>query len=453
MPKIDAKFKSAIKETGHLLNVWLPLRLGYDKVPGASIAIVYKYKTLYQKGFGYADIESKTKADENTLYHIASISKTFTSVAILQLVEQSKLRLDDSVSKYVNWFKGESKEGKLEDITIRQLLSNTSGIWRDGDTHHWVTGKFPKDLKSSANKSLIFEPFSEFKYSNYGFSVLGEVIKSVSGLSYEKYVQKHILEALSMASTASDYAEKLKNVASGYGRVIPDSTREKFDHYATNAYAPATGFVSSAADLAKYLSALPLKATEKILLKKSKREMIQPYKETDDNDKYCLGIEINKIGNKKVYGHGGGFNGFTTQIAFDQEDELGVIVLTNALRTPIWVYAQSIFQAIYNLVENESDYLSKKKVDGKVYEGIYRNPWGDQVVIKLKDTLVAFDMNTNSPLNKNNKRFLQPKTKNVFTLKGGGGFDSKGESARFADIKNGKANLATFGATPSKRVQ
>jgi CubicO group peptidase (beta-lactamase class C family) len=452
MSKTDTKFKLAIKEVGHLLNVWLPLRLQYDKVPGVSIAIVYKGKTLYQKGFGYADIESKIKADENTLYHIASISKTFTSVAILQLVDQDKLHLDDPVSKYVTWFKGKNKEGHLEDITIRHLLSNTSGIWRDGNTPHWVTGKFPKDLKSSASKNLIFEPFSEFKYSNYGFSILGEVIQSVTGLSYEKYVQKNILDVLGMNSTAPDYNDRLKNIASGYGRVIPDNTREKFDHYTTNAYAPATGFVSSAVDLAKYLAALPLNASEKILKKKFKREMVQPHRDSDDDDKYCLGIEIYKIGNKKVYGHGGGFNGFITQVAFDQQNELGVVVLTNALRTPVWVYTQSIFQAIYNLVENESDYLSKKKIDGKVYEGIYRNPWGDQVVVKIKDTLLAFDVNTNSPLDKNNKRFLQAKAKNIFSLKGGSGFDSKGEVVKFGDIKNGKTQLVTFGATPSKRI-
>ena len=91
MSKSENKIKLAIKEVEHLLDLWLPLRLEYDNVPGVSIAITYKDKILFKKGFGYSDLEKKLRANENTLYHIASISKTFTSVAILQLVEQTKI--------------------------------------------------------------------------------------------------------------------------------------------------------------------------------------------------------------------------------------------------------------------------------------------------------------------------------------------------------------------------
>ena len=129
-----------------------------------------------------------------------------------------------------------------------------------------------------------------------------------------------------------------------------------------------------------------------------------------------------------------------------------MVVLTNALGSPVWNYAQSIFQAIYNIVENESTFLSRGKENLKKYEGIYRSLWGDQVVVKIKDTLVAFGVGTRSPLQKNNKSILLPKGKNVFLIKGGSVFGSKGELVKFDHFKNGKPQSVIFGATPSKRV-
>ncbi|MEX2013968.1 MAG: serine hydrolase domain-containing protein [Parcubacteria group bacterium] len=450
--KSENKIRLAVKEVGHLLDVWLPLRLEYDKVPGVSIAITYKDKILYKKGFGYSNLEKKVHANEKTLYHIASISKTFTSVAILQLVEQKKIRLNDRVVKYVKWFKGKNKNGSLENITIKQLLSNTSGIWRDGDTPHWVTGRFPKELRSKEIADLIFKSGSEFKYSNYGFSILGEVIESVTSLKYEEYVEKNILNRLGMNSTSPDYKKGLKNIAEGYGRVIPDYKREKFNHYTANAYAPATGFVSNAVDLAKYITNLPVHESKKLLKDKTKQIMFRPIKITEDKDKYCLGIEMYNLDGKKIYGHSGGFQGFLTQIAFDPVNQLGIVVLTNALGAPVWVYAQSIFQGIYDIVKNDSDYSSKSKTGVRKYEGIYRNLWGDQVVVKIKDTLVSFGVGTRSPLQKNNKSILLSKGKNVFQSKGGSVFGSRGELVKFDHFKNGKSQSVIFGATPGKRL-
>ena len=156
------EINNILKDVIHIMEIWLPARIKYSDIPGLSIAISHKGKILYKNGFGYADVEKKIKAKEDTIYHIASISKTFTAVAILQLVEKGKIKLDDKVSKYIKWFKGKNKSGDLKDITMRHLLSNTSGIWRDGNTPHWVTGKFPKSLTLSKD-SLIFKPSSEFK--------------------------------------------------------------------------------------------------------------------------------------------------------------------------------------------------------------------------------------------------------------------------------------------------
>ena len=445
--------KSAIKEVEHLLDVWLPLKLQYDKVLGVSIAIVYKGEILYKKGFGYSDLEHKVKADENTLYRIGSISKTFTSVAVFQLVEQGKIKLADSVSKYLPWFKGENEKGNLDDITIEELLSHTSGIWGNGNTPHWFTCEFPTTLQPLPSESLVFKPSSEFKYSNYGFAVLGELIATVSGMSYEKYIQTNILSRLGMTSTSVDYKEGMKDVARSFGREVPGQERERYGHYSANAYAPAAGFISNAVDLAKYVASLPVKAQEIILKNESKQNMIEePDSYTRSTDKYCLGIETYEIDGKKIYGHSGGFKGFVSQVSIDAGNELGVVILTNTSKAPVRTYTQSIFQAIYEIIENSSGYLSADTIDQKRYAGIYRNSGEDKVVVKIKDVLVSFDINTSSPLFANNKTFLHPISNDIFLLKGGSGFSSKGETVAFGDIKNGILHKATFGATPMMRV-
>ena len=446
------RIANAIVDVSHILDVWLPTRVGLSDISGLSVAIAYKGKILYKKGFGYADVEKKIKAKENTIYHIASISKTFTAVAILQLEEKGLLKLDDKASKYVTWFKGENKNGDLKNITIRQLLSNTSGVWRDGDTPHWTTGKFPKSLKSASKDILVFKPSSEFKYSNYGFSILGEVITAVTGLSYEEYARKNIINSLKLNSTHPDYKDSIQNLASGYGKEERGSTREKFGHYKANAYMPASGFLSSAIDLAKYAYYLSPKADESILKKASKKKMMKPHRKTEGKDKYCLGLEEYKIDKRKINEHGGGFQGFATKMAFDRENEITVAVLANCTHSPVSSIASSIFDAIYSLIDGESKYKSKKKIKYDMYEGVYRNLWGNDVVVRAGKALVQFSLYSHAPLRGDNKQFLEPTGEDQFVVKGGSVFHSRGEIVRFSNLKNGKFQLRSIGPTPSKRI-
>lgn len=440
-----------IKHTGHLIDLWLPLKIRYDKTPGLSVGIVHKGKLIYSSGFGYTDLNKKKKADRDTLYHIASISKTFTAVAIMQLVDDGKLRLDDKVADYIDWFKGKNKNKDSRNITIRQLLSHTAGLFRDGDTPHWETGKFPRDLqKSFSPSSLTLENATGFKYTNYGFSILGLVIEKASGLTYEKYIRKHILKPLNMNSTSPDYLPSLKNVATGYGRDIPDEKRKVFEHYKANAYAPATGFLSNVIDLAKYLSALSLDSKKKLLSREAKKEMMRPHEKTEDDEEYGLGLEVFWINKKKVVCHGGGFNGFITRVLLDPKLDIGVVVLTNSLESSAGGIARGILEAIYDALDNTSkhkgDISSYKK-----YEGIYRNVWGDTVIAQFGKDLLAFSPHARLPLKFATK--LKPgKGNHQFILKDKGVFDARDETASFDKFKSGKAQRFISGSMPSKRI-
>jgi len=161
--------KTAIDYTAKIIGYWIPLKIKYDKTPGISIGITYKGELIYGAGFGFADLETGNKARPETCYRIASISKLFTTVSIMQLAEKGKLSLDDPVVKYLPWFKSSSL------ITIKNLLSHSGGLSRESGNPHWVTYKFPSEkeliVTAGKNQSTI-SISSRFKYTNFGFALL-----------------------------------------------------------------------------------------------------------------------------------------------------------------------------------------------------------------------------------------------------------------------------------------
>ncbi|PIZ04354.1 MAG: hypothetical protein COY58_04595 [Gammaproteobacteria bacterium CG_4_10_14_0_8_um_filter_38_16] len=189
-------YKTAIKYATKVFDAWLPYKILYENIPGISVGIVHNGKLLYKKGFGFENIELKKPSTPDTCYRIASISKTFTAIAIMQLSEHGKLNLDDKIKKYLPWFKIGKKGLNSSNITIRQLLSHSAGLSRDGNSPHWATNKFPNEaeLQEQSSKSLTYENLTRFKYSNYGFALLGLIIKEVSGLDYDEYVTKSLFK-------------------------------------------------------------------------------------------------------------------------------------------------------------------------------------------------------------------------------------------------------------------
>lgn len=450
----------AITSAKRVLNTWLPYKIRYDRIPGLSVGIVHNGTLVYQKGFGYADLEKKILATANTSYRIASISKTFTAVVIMQLVEKGKLRLDDTVQHYLPWFRAKNKDRDAANITIRQLLSHTAGVFRDGVTPHWVTDYFPDAAalrKSVSRKTVVYENLTRFKYSNFGLAILGQVIQKVSGISYNTYVTNSIIKRLDMERTAPDYTKKVDTwLAKGYSRPIPGVEREAFRHAATNAYAPATGFLSNVPDLAKYLSALSLQRNRplKFLGRESKKEMMKGFwSEREDERLYGLGFSVWKNEKRKIIGHGGGFAGFITQISLDVENDIGVVVLSNSNDSSASEINDGILTMVYSFVDKKTEMAAGKKLHHpEKYEGAYRSRWGDEIIVHVGNMLIAFDPQTNSPMQY--ATLLPWKEKHAFLMETKVNHDSPGELARFVlDKKSGKAKKLFWGSMPLDRIE
>jgi len=435
---MEKDYVKAIRYTTRIVDAWLPWKIQYDRIPGLAVGIVHNGKLVYQQGFGYADVESKISVTPKSCFRIASISKTFTAVSIMQLVEQGKINLDDRVQKYLPWFKAQTKDSDSSNITIRQVLSHTAGLFRDG-TPHWENDKFP-DLaglkKSISNESIVFENLTRFKYSNFGFALLGEVIKKASGLDYGEYVNKNIIGKLEMERTAPDYNKENEDwLAKGYSRPMPNKEREAYPHAVTKTYTSAGGLVSNVSDLAKYLAAVSLKRKEAnaLVSKESKKEMLREYWPTgEENESYGLGFDIYKIEKRKIVGHGGGFAGFRTHIALDVENDIGVITLT---------------------VDEKSKYGEGKKIPSQdKFGGAYRSRFDDTIIVGIDTNLIAFEPKTNSPVK--DGTLLKPKAKYKFLMEAKSNRSWPGEFATFIFERGEKqAAKVLFATVPFKRLE
>ncbi|MBI3626609.1 beta-lactamase family protein, partial [Candidatus Uhrbacteria bacterium] len=303
-----------------------------------------------------------------------------------------------------------------------------------------------------SQQAPVFENSTHFKYSNFGFAVLGQVIEKVSGMSYQKYVTKNIFDKLGLSRTWADLTpDSMKYLAKGYGRVIPEETRKIFKHIATNSYAAATGLISNVPDLARFLSALSLKNEKgpQLISRESKKEMMRPnFWQADGDDFYGLGLDIWKIKDKKLVGHGGGFPGFITRVLLDPENDIGVVVLSNANESPATDVSDAAFKMILDLsADGKPDRKNLFK-----YEGLYRERWQDNIVVALHDGLRVFNPRTKSPINSGQQlKFIG---KDKFIIEHDSSFGHAGEIVKFI-FKKGikKAQTMLWAGAPIQRVE
>jgi D-alanyl-D-alanine carboxypeptidase len=442
-----------IKEIGHLLSLWMPRRMAYTKTPGASVGIVYNGALVFSGNYEYGDTANTVNLSSNSRFHIASISKTFTAVALLQLQEAGKIQVTDKVSKYIPWFTGKGKTDSFDTVTIQNLLTHTSGLFRDGNTPHWADGSFPEDLRNAFSpEAKLRKSGSKFVYSNYGFALLGLIIENTSGKSYQKYVEENILAKLGMNDTAVDY-DPARPTVTGHGKTIPGQKMESFTHHKANAYAPATGFISTVSDLSKFMIALTFNYQGTPILNTKSLQMLSKInKKIESGYGYSLGFDVYVTAKHKSIGHSGSYHGFNVQFILDQKSGLGVIVLTNKIRSFAYSLAEGIIQAIYALhSKTKKKSRSKEITDLSIFEGVYRNIWDDQLVVKLHDSLISFSVEDSNPF-KNNTKLIPTADKNKFTMKTYSVFDSMDEIAEFTDFKDGKPQKVVWGATPAIRV-
>ncbi|MBN1316416.1 MAG: beta-lactamase family protein, partial [Anaerolineales bacterium] len=321
-----------------LLSAWIEGQIAYSGLPGMSIGIVQDQTLLWARGFGYANVGGQIPSSPDTLYRIASITKLFTSTALLILRDAGKLQLDDSIQKHLPWFQIKNGDDRWKPITIRHLITHTSGLPRESAFPYWTDDIFPtiRQVKEAlAGQDAVYPPEHLWKYSNLALTLAGEVVAAVSGRDYADFIQEFILDPLEMTSTLvlSPDPEDPK-LAVGYGRRLPDKSRGVCPFTDSKGITPAANVTTSVNDLARFCMLqfrdLP-QGGEQILSGRTLREM-QRVHWLDPNWEagWGLGFRILRKKGKTYVGHAGSVRGYRSQVQICPEDRIAVIVLINA---------------------------------------------------------------------------------------------------------------------------
>lgn len=427
------------------IDTWLEFNFDNSRIPAIQVAIQYGDKLVYSRPFGHANLKTKTKLTKDHIFRIASHSKTFTSTAIMQLVESGKLNLDDKVSQHVSWFKS-AKDERISQVTVRQLLNHTAGIIRDGtDADFWqVLRPFPddKELKEFvADSKLIYDADEQFKYSNFAFGYLGAVVEAVSGMSYRDYVTKNIVERLGLQSTGPDLDDKAKaKLANGYGIELFNKSRRLYDHIDTRALSSATGFYSNAEDVCRYFAAHFL-GNDTLLSDQSKRQMQHGYWKAVKDERYGLGLVNYKKKGWTIYGHSGGFPGFITNTQFDAKRKLVVSVLTNANGSP----AKKVCSSLINIIDTfqqDTDNIKTKVTDHNRFAGRFYSTWGPTDIVVVGKKLFGIDLTGWTEFE--DAEELTVLDANTLKIEKANNYSSPGETVIFDFDNDGKAKSIVY---------
>jgi serine beta-lactamase-like protein LACTB, mitochondrial len=299
-------------------------------VPGLSVAVIDRGRVILTQGYGLADVENNVPATADTVYRIASISKSITATGALKLVETGKLDLDAPVQKYCSDF-----PNMPWPITTREVLSHQSGIrdYRNEEesinTRHYTSIK--EALPQFANDPLEFEPGTRMQYTSYGYILLGCVMEGASGTSYDRYMRQAIFEPAQMlAARLDDVFAIIPHRARGY-RLSAGGELQNAVFVDVSNKPPGSGINSSAGDTGNFVAAL---YTAKLVSKAMLEQMLTPATTRDGKATiYGLGVflggPIGKYRELQEAGHGGDQQGVSSVLYLLPEREFGVVILTN----------------------------------------------------------------------------------------------------------------------------
>jgi CubicO group peptidase (beta-lactamase class C family) len=304
---------------------YVKVKLTKAHIPGLSLAVVKEGKVIKSKGYGYANLELNVPTTPNTVYQIGSLTKQFTAVAIMLLVQENKIGLDDKISKYLK-----DISPAWQEITVRQLLTHTSGLAMDGilttDKTFFADYTEEEMLKSAAALPVVSAPREQFSYSNLGYNLLAMMIEKVSGKTYAEFVKERLFQPLGMTATrVNDKTAIIPNRAQGYLWIGGDL--RLCEQLSPTRYMGSASLLSTALDLAKWDAAL---STRAFLTDASRKAMWTPaVLKTGKPTDYGFGWFISSVKKHTNINHNGAINGFLANISRFVDDNLTVIVLAN----------------------------------------------------------------------------------------------------------------------------
>lgn len=379
VPVLFAVFAVFAQDAGNKIDQLISAYSKLNKFNGS--ALVAKNGTiLLNKGYGYRNAADKIMNNEESIFQLGSITKQFTAAVILKLQEEKKLKVTDKLSKFFpDYPKGDS-------ITIKQLLTHTSGVYSYTNDGNFMANEITKNKSREEmmalfkDKPLDFSPGTGWNYSNSGYSLLGYIIEVVTKKSYEEAVRKYIFTPLHMTHSGFDFTHlKSPDKTTGYF-MLDDKSSNPAPVVDSTVSFSAGAIYSTTGDLYLWHKALEQNT---ILSKTQQQEAYTPLK-----NNYGYGWGIDSIEGKRRVGHGGGIPGYITNESRVPEDDIDILLLSNASDRSL----DDITKSIYAILYNKAYELPKERIvillpeeTLKQYEGEYEIAPGFNVIMKIKD--------------------------------------------------------------------
>ena len=406
-PVIQVESKTSIAENN--IDRYINELIANQQVPGISIAVTSKDSIIYSKSYGFSDLKLKEKVNDQTLFQIGSITKSFTAISLMQLYDQGKFDPQRPVSDYLDWF---NVSNKGEKITGHHLLTHQAGIQEGLDDFY---GSPYMAYKAGQLKS--YGKLGEyFHYSNIGYTVLHLLVEHLSGLSYQEYVTKNILQPLEMTHTQAEITlESRDEQAIGYTYPFdnkPHHPSRKLVEAELFEYRMGDGSIlSTPNDMVNYMQMILGNGTRKgkKIISKKAFDLF-----TGNNERwYQYGIGRSKHDSVYILEHDGGMAGFSSSMVVDMANGIGVYVSTNTPIAPLGKIGNYILNNFSNLKHDKAlpefpSHTRKKNNTSIDYTGIYQTTSGKQVEIKInKDEVELIDKDKSVKLEHVRKNIYQ----------------------------------------------
>jgi CubicO group peptidase (beta-lactamase class C family) len=402
-----------VKEATAVLEKWLDAARAYQRIPGVSAAVVLDQEVLWQGGFGVADLERRSPATPTTLYSICSISKLFTSIALMQQRDQGRVRLDDPVAKHLAWFKIKNPAPEAGEVTVEGILTHASGLPREAAYPYWSAPSFEFPTRDQiigavGSEEMLYRPETYFQYSNLGLTLAGEIVAAASGRAYADYVRASLLDPLGLRDTYPDMPvnERGRRLATGYSALGREGVRRSLPFYEAKGIAPAAGYASTALDLARFASwqlRLLSKGGKEVLEANTLREMHRVhFVDPDWETTWGLGFEVWRNDGKTFVGHGGSCPGYRTQLLLKPDEKIATITMTNAIDADAAALAQQAYAIVAPAIKAAtSDSGKAKPADPALepYLGTYASSFGGEMeIVRWEGGLASLFLPSENPL-------------------------------------------------------
>ena len=335
LPKLAAQDNPAVADA---VEDYVRGEMKEQHIPGLALLVSRGGKTVRAEGFGLANVELQVPVKPETIFQSGSVGKQFTATAVMMLVEEGKIGLDDSLAKYFP-----DGPASWKDVTVRELLSHTAGF-----TDYPDKFDFRKDwtedelLKMVEGLPLAYHPGTKWDYSNLGYLTLGILLHRVTGEFYGDFLAQRIFRPLNMRTTRIiSEADIVPNRAAGYRLVKGELKNQEWVAPMVNTTADGSLYFSIL-DLAKWDAAL---YSEKLLKHSSLDQMWTPAKLKNgepNSDGYGFGWFIKTKDGHRVISHDGAWQGFKTAVTRHVDDQLTVVVLTNLAQAKPGVIAEHV---------------------------------------------------------------------------------------------------------------